>query len=221
MEDWLDPCLDADEMRATDAWAIKKQRVPSLELMETRRPGRRRGRGRGGDHEQGGDRLRQGQQRRRRPGRSPGAARDGIPGRRPAAGAARSALRGRQGRARAPRGRAAGRPGELSAAMRRRRGCRRRDLRHGLRREPPGSSGGGDRCDQRGGCAGGGDRRRLRGERVHRRGRGDGRRRRRHCHLPRAEARPLGRAREGAHRRAARWPRSASPMERRSSPRRD
>jgi NAD(P)H-hydrate epimerase len=35
MEDWLDPCLDADEMRATDAWAIKKQRVPSLELMES------------------------------------------------------------------------------------------------------------------------------------------------------------------------------------------
>jgi NAD(P)H-hydrate epimerase len=35
MEDWLDPCLDADEMRATDAWAIKQRRVPSLELMET------------------------------------------------------------------------------------------------------------------------------------------------------------------------------------------
>lgn len=35
MEDWLDPCLDAEEMRATDAWAIKQQGVPSLELMET------------------------------------------------------------------------------------------------------------------------------------------------------------------------------------------
>ena len=35
MEDWLDPCLDAEEMRATDAWAIKDQGVPSLELMET------------------------------------------------------------------------------------------------------------------------------------------------------------------------------------------
>ena len=35
MEPWLDPCLDADEMRATDAWAIKEQGVPSLELMET------------------------------------------------------------------------------------------------------------------------------------------------------------------------------------------
>jgi hydroxyethylthiazole kinase-like uncharacterized protein yjeF len=35
MEDWLDPCLDADEMRATDAWAIKDRGVPSLELMET------------------------------------------------------------------------------------------------------------------------------------------------------------------------------------------
>jgi hydroxyethylthiazole kinase-like uncharacterized protein yjeF len=34
MEDWLDPCLDAEEMRATDAWAIKDQGVPSLELME-------------------------------------------------------------------------------------------------------------------------------------------------------------------------------------------
>jgi hydroxyethylthiazole kinase-like uncharacterized protein yjeF len=35
MEDWLDPCLDADEMRATDQWAIQEQGVPSLELMET------------------------------------------------------------------------------------------------------------------------------------------------------------------------------------------
>jgi NAD(P)H-hydrate epimerase len=35
MEDWLDPCLDAEEMRATDGWAISEQAVPSLELMET------------------------------------------------------------------------------------------------------------------------------------------------------------------------------------------
>jgi ADP-dependent NAD(P)H-hydrate dehydratase / NAD(P)H-hydrate epimerase len=35
MEEWLDPCLDADEMRATDSWAIKDRGVPSLELMET------------------------------------------------------------------------------------------------------------------------------------------------------------------------------------------
>ncbi len=35
MEDWLDPCLDAEEMRAIDGWAIKDQGVPSLELMET------------------------------------------------------------------------------------------------------------------------------------------------------------------------------------------
>ena len=35
MEDWLDPCLDAEEMRATDGWAIKDQGVPSLDLMET------------------------------------------------------------------------------------------------------------------------------------------------------------------------------------------
>jgi hydroxyethylthiazole kinase-like uncharacterized protein yjeF len=34
MEPWLTPCLDADEMRAVDAWAIDKQKVPSLELME-------------------------------------------------------------------------------------------------------------------------------------------------------------------------------------------
>src|SRR3954452_15222267 len=35
MEDWLDPCLDADQMRATDGWAINDRGVPSLELMET------------------------------------------------------------------------------------------------------------------------------------------------------------------------------------------
>ena len=35
MEDWLEPCLDADEMRATDRWAIEQQGVPSLQLMET------------------------------------------------------------------------------------------------------------------------------------------------------------------------------------------
>jgi ADP-dependent NAD(P)H-hydrate dehydratase / NAD(P)H-hydrate epimerase len=35
MEDWLEPCLDADEMRATDRWAIEDRGVPSLELMET------------------------------------------------------------------------------------------------------------------------------------------------------------------------------------------
>ena len=35
MEPWLTPCLNADEMRAVDAWAIEKQGVPSLDLMET------------------------------------------------------------------------------------------------------------------------------------------------------------------------------------------
>jgi ADP-dependent NAD(P)H-hydrate dehydratase / NAD(P)H-hydrate epimerase len=35
MEPWLDPCLDADQMRATDAWAINDRGVPSLQLMET------------------------------------------------------------------------------------------------------------------------------------------------------------------------------------------
>jgi NAD(P)H-hydrate epimerase len=35
MEQWLDPVLDADQMRATDGWAINDRRVPSLQLMET------------------------------------------------------------------------------------------------------------------------------------------------------------------------------------------
>ncbi|MDP9189175.1 MAG: NAD(P)H-hydrate epimerase, partial [Actinomycetota bacterium] len=35
MEDWLTPCLDAERMRATDAWAIEQQGIPSQELMET------------------------------------------------------------------------------------------------------------------------------------------------------------------------------------------
>jgi ADP-dependent NAD(P)H-hydrate dehydratase / NAD(P)H-hydrate epimerase len=34
MEDWLQACLDADEMRAVDRWAIEQQGVPSLQLME-------------------------------------------------------------------------------------------------------------------------------------------------------------------------------------------
>jgi ADP-dependent NAD(P)H-hydrate dehydratase / NAD(P)H-hydrate epimerase len=34
MEDWLEPCLDAEEMRAIDRWAIKERGVPSLQLME-------------------------------------------------------------------------------------------------------------------------------------------------------------------------------------------
>jgi ADP-dependent NAD(P)H-hydrate dehydratase / NAD(P)H-hydrate epimerase len=35
MEPWLDSCLDADQMRATDAWAINDRGVPALQLMET------------------------------------------------------------------------------------------------------------------------------------------------------------------------------------------
>ena len=35
MEPWLSPVLDADEMRAVDAWAIEKQGIPSVDLMET------------------------------------------------------------------------------------------------------------------------------------------------------------------------------------------
>ena len=34
MEDWLDPVLDAAQMRAVDAWAIEEQGVPSIDLME-------------------------------------------------------------------------------------------------------------------------------------------------------------------------------------------
>ena len=35
MEPWLSPCLNAEQMRAVDAWAIETRGVPSLELMET------------------------------------------------------------------------------------------------------------------------------------------------------------------------------------------
>ena len=35
MEPWLSPVLEAEEMRAIDAWAIEQQGVPSLELMES------------------------------------------------------------------------------------------------------------------------------------------------------------------------------------------
>ena len=34
LPDWLEPLPDADRMRATDAWAIQEQGVPSLDLME-------------------------------------------------------------------------------------------------------------------------------------------------------------------------------------------
>ena len=34
MEEWLHPCLDAEEMRAVDHWAIRERGVPSLQLME-------------------------------------------------------------------------------------------------------------------------------------------------------------------------------------------
>ncbi|MEA2330412.1 MAG: ADP-dependent NAD(P)H-hydrate dehydratase / NAD(P)H-hydrate epimerase [Thermoleophilaceae bacterium] len=34
LTDWLDPLFDAAEMRAADAWAIERQGVPSLDLME-------------------------------------------------------------------------------------------------------------------------------------------------------------------------------------------
>jgi ADP-dependent NAD(P)H-hydrate dehydratase / NAD(P)H-hydrate epimerase len=34
MQDWLEPVLDAEQMRAVDRWAIEKQGIPSVELME-------------------------------------------------------------------------------------------------------------------------------------------------------------------------------------------
>ena len=34
LPDWLDPLFEAAEMRASDAWAIEQQGVPSLDLME-------------------------------------------------------------------------------------------------------------------------------------------------------------------------------------------
>src|SRR2546429_4414550 len=34
LADWLEPLPDAERMRATDAWAIEEQGVPSLDLME-------------------------------------------------------------------------------------------------------------------------------------------------------------------------------------------
>src|SRR2546423_7651841 len=34
LPDWLEPLPDAERMRATDAWAIEEQAVPSLDLME-------------------------------------------------------------------------------------------------------------------------------------------------------------------------------------------
>src|SRR3954454_88865 len=34
LPDWLDPAYTAEEMRATDAYAIEERGVPSLDLME-------------------------------------------------------------------------------------------------------------------------------------------------------------------------------------------
>jgi NAD(P)H-hydrate epimerase len=35
MEEWLEPLLDAEQMRAADRWAIEDRGVPSLDMMET------------------------------------------------------------------------------------------------------------------------------------------------------------------------------------------
>src|SRR4030081_1903329 len=34
LPDWLEPLPDAERMRATDAWGVEEQGVPSLDLME-------------------------------------------------------------------------------------------------------------------------------------------------------------------------------------------
>ena len=92
---WLDPLLDAEQMRATDAWAIETRGIPSLDLMERAGEGLadavsapRARRPRGG-------RVRQGQQRRRRARRGAAAAQGGPAGRRPA-GLARGVAAGRR-----------------------------------------------------------------------------------------------------------------------------
>ena len=68
-------------MRAVDRWAIEEQGVPSRELMEAAGHGAGRGGRRAGAAGPGADRLRQGQQRRRRPGRRPAPARARLRGR--------------------------------------------------------------------------------------------------------------------------------------------
>ncbi len=177
MEDWLDPCLDAEEMRATDALGDQGPGRSLARADGDRRPGGRRGRRPGRDLEQGGDRLRQGEQRRatgwsppepcarrasrstrccsRRPTSSPR-----TPGRTPIARAGP----GRWIRASSrPRWRAPGSSSTPSSAP-------------ASPGTPRGPRGVGDRRDERGGRPGGGDRHRIRRQRLERRGRGDGRR---------------------------------------------
>ena len=112
---WIEPLLTAEEMRAVDAWAIETKGVPSLELMERAGEGLARviAAARAGRPDR--DRLRQGQQRRRRPGGRAAAAGGRARGRRAGrvaagdaagrrAGAAAPAARARAGAVRAPGG---------------------------------------------------------------------------------------------------------------------
>ena len=63
---WMEPLPTAEEMRATDAWAIEERKVPSLELMERAGKGLARVVARHAPGRPDRRRLRQGQQRRRR-----------------------------------------------------------------------------------------------------------------------------------------------------------
>ncbi len=203
MEDWLDPCLDAEEMRAIDRWAIEERGVPSLELMET--AGRAVAEaaaehacsGRAavvcGKGNNGGDGL-----VAARLLAEMGFEVDAL-----LLARARRALRRRAGESRPISGGTARRAGGDSGRDREGGRGHRRDLRDRLRGCAAGSRRISHRRDQRGADAGRGDGHRLGGQRVDRRGRGHRGRRRPDRDVPRSEAGPLDRPGEGAHRRAS------------------
>ena len=206
MDAWSEPLYDAETMRAVDAWAIEAQGVPSLELMEAAGPGGRRGGGRGGDGRTGPDRLRQGQQRWRRPGRRAPPGGRGHRGRRAPALAGRTscpATRARTstaldgGARHVEAGDLDGRPRGLGRR-------RRRDLRHRVRRRAPRAGRRRDRGDQRLRRPGGRRRHRLRASTPPpARSRGPRSTPTLTVTLPRRQARPLDRPGQAPPRRAA------------------